>query len=272
MNTDFIGTDWAELPAPPELRFLNIALGDRVAWAITMDGRAWFARLNPDGSEAILNDGSWLDMNCVMSYLSVGPSDHVFGVGLMDDAIYYRTDITEKELSGRTWQAILASVSKEETLVKDEVAPEEISAVPDGKAITVFDGQTLAKNISRKKSGKENVETSRSIPLVVAYRRSNMADGIVRLFSTEGKEKADANGDEEAVSDIIDGLQDEKLPENGKEEEADEGEGEISAEEGQECEPDDQSCSEASTIRSDVYEPATGLFSEDEESGKCSTF
>ena len=34
-----IGTHWAELARPQGLPMLNVALGESVAWAVTVDGR-----------------------------------------------------------------------------------------------------------------------------------------------------------------------------------------------------------------------------------------
>lgn len=173
-KTDYIGSGWAELPAPsPELRFLNVALGDRVAWAITMDGRAWFARLNNDNPMP-LSENAWLDMTCSMSCLSVGPMDQVFGIGLVDDTIYYRTDVTDKELGGRTWQAILTPTSN---LEKEEII--EYNAEGAANVITVFDNQQESNNFLKRALASPGILTC--VPLVVKYKRKHTNDDMAKI-------------------------------------------------------------------------------------------
>lgn len=257
LNTDFMGSDWAELPSPVELRFLSVAVGEQAVWAITMDGRVWFARMNTEESgESLVCEIAWLDMNCPMSHLSIGPADQVFGVGLIDDSICYRTDITDKELSGHSWQTIVSRIASERTNSDSESVSDPIN----GKTITVFDGRTVARNVPLHRPRAPSGGASQIIPLVVSYRRSNVADGVVRLFSTEDKKESKQQNGYSSDS----GKNDSPVAE-------------LEYEQAQDCASDDcldkestmSICSEAASLpASDLNEPFSGTWTEQDETGK----
>ena len=52
----------------------------------------------------------WVEMTGLMSSVSVGPDDQVWGVGLDDRLIYFRTGVTKDDPAGKTWKSIILPI------------------------------------------------------------------------------------------------------------------------------------------------------------------
>ncbi|XP_072609253.1 tectonin beta-propeller repeat-containing protein 1 isoform X2 [Vulpes vulpes] len=81
-------------------------VGRLSVWAVSLQGKVWFRRgvnsHNPCGT-------SWIEMVGDMMMVNVGLNDQVWGIGCEDRAMYFRQGVTQSELSGKTWKAIVAS-------------------------------------------------------------------------------------------------------------------------------------------------------------------
>ncbi|XP_036682138.1 tectonin beta-propeller repeat-containing protein 1 isoform X4 [Balaenoptera musculus] len=100
------GSSWSVVEPPTsENGILHVSAGVGVVWAITKDRKVWFRRgvnsHNPCGT-------SWIEMVGEMMMVNVGLNDQVWGIGWTDRALYFRHGVTQSELSGKTWKAIVA--------------------------------------------------------------------------------------------------------------------------------------------------------------------
>lgn len=109
---NMLGNDWKQVDSPNEKHpLLQVSVGTNAVWAVSRDGGVWF-RKGIYGQQAGTNDDyasgkGWVEMVGEMCSISVGPNDQVWGLGRDDKVIYFRTGITQTELSGKTWKAIL---------------------------------------------------------------------------------------------------------------------------------------------------------------------
>uniref|UniRef100_A0A8W4FE77 Tectonin beta-propeller repeat-containing protein 1 n=1 Tax=Sus scrofa TaxID=9823 RepID=A0A8W4FE77_PIG len=100
------GISWSIVEPPTsENGIMHVSAGVGVLWAVTKDRKVWFRRgvnsHNPCGT-------SWIEMVGEMTMVNVGLNDQVWGIGWADRALYFRQGVTQSELSGRTWKAIVA--------------------------------------------------------------------------------------------------------------------------------------------------------------------
>uniref|UniRef100_A0A8D0U3X8 Tectonin beta-propeller repeat-containing protein 1 n=1 Tax=Sus scrofa TaxID=9823 RepID=A0A8D0U3X8_PIG len=100
------GSSWSIVEPPTsENGIMHVSAGVGVLWAVTKDRKVWFRRgvnsHNPCGT-------SWIEMVGEMTMVNVGLNDQVWGIGWADRALYFRQGVTQSELSGRTWKAIVA--------------------------------------------------------------------------------------------------------------------------------------------------------------------
>ncbi|XP_022443443.1 tectonin beta-propeller repeat-containing protein 1 isoform X2 [Delphinapterus leucas] len=100
------GSSWSVVEPPTsENGILHVSAGVGVVWAVTKDRKVWFRRgvnsHNPCGT-------SWIEMVGEMMMVNVGLNDQVWGIGWADRALYFRHGVTQSELSGKTWKAIVA--------------------------------------------------------------------------------------------------------------------------------------------------------------------
>ncbi|XP_061009682.1 tectonin beta-propeller repeat-containing protein 1 isoform X4 [Dama dama] len=100
------GSSWSTVEPPTsENGILHVSTGVCVVWAVTKDRKVWFRRginsHNPCGT-------SWIEMFGEMMMVNVGLNDQVWGIGCVDRALYFRQGVTQSELSGKMWKAIVA--------------------------------------------------------------------------------------------------------------------------------------------------------------------
>ncbi|XP_074201782.1 tectonin beta-propeller repeat-containing protein 1 isoform X1 [Camelus bactrianus] len=100
------GSSWSIVESPmSENGIMHVSVGVGVVWAVTKDRKVWFRRgvnsYNPCGT-------SWIEMVGEMMMVNVGLNDQVWGIGWEDRALYFRQGVTQSELSGKTWKAIVA--------------------------------------------------------------------------------------------------------------------------------------------------------------------
>ncbi|XP_067143428.1 tectonin beta-propeller repeat-containing protein 1 isoform X2 [Centruroides vittatus] len=113
---NIIGNVWKKVDCPNEKHpLLQISVGTNTVWAVSRSGEIWF-RKGIKGQQAGVDDdyaigSGWVKMVGEMSSISVGPNDQVWGLGRDDKIIYFRTGITQSELSGKTWKPILLPLS-----------------------------------------------------------------------------------------------------------------------------------------------------------------
>ncbi|OAD62069.1 Tectonin beta-propeller repeat-containing protein [Eufriesea mexicana] len=97
--------DWVEVDPPQkDLRLVQVSVGTDAAWALTQDGGVWFRKgIKGEMSgvcEQMAAGTGWVEMLSKMSL--------VWAIGHEDRSLYYRTGITQSELTGKKWRLINA--------------------------------------------------------------------------------------------------------------------------------------------------------------------
>ncbi|VVC27895.1 Peroxin/Ferlin domain,Beta-propeller repeat TECPR,Peroxin domain [Cinara cedri] len=107
------GKEWITIESPEsDTKITQLSVGFQSVWAITNDSRVWYRK----GIDQNHNEGTcWVKLNSFMFSVSVAPNDQVFSVGL-DRHLYFRSEISEDEPTGKKWVHILASVEIEQPI------------------------------------------------------------------------------------------------------------------------------------------------------------
>ncbi|KAK1121372.1 hypothetical protein K0M31_010666 [Melipona bicolor] len=108
-----MGEDWVEVgPPQKDLKLIQVSVGTDAVWAITQDGNVWFRKgIKGEMSgvcEQMAVGTGWVEMLSKMSLVSVAPNDQVWAIGHEDRCLYYRSGITQSELTGKKWRLINA--------------------------------------------------------------------------------------------------------------------------------------------------------------------
>ena len=107
------GENWVEIRGPADgIRISHLSLGLCSLWAVTQDKRVWF-RKGIKGEGSGTNEGmavgcGWVEMVGRMSVVSVTTNDQVFAIGTDDRSVYFRTDVTNGDLTGKKWKRLHA--------------------------------------------------------------------------------------------------------------------------------------------------------------------
>lgn len=107
------GESWVEVKAPGSgLRIVQISVGTSAVWAATQDKQVWFRKgVKGEGagvSEELAAGCGWVEMVGRMALVSVAANDQVWAVGADDRAVYFRTGVSNGDLTGKRWKALHA--------------------------------------------------------------------------------------------------------------------------------------------------------------------
>ncbi|XP_063821755.1 tectonin beta-propeller repeat-containing protein [Ostrinia nubilalis] len=113
------GDGWLEVKSPSETKLSVISVGYNAVWAVGTDTRVWF-RKGIDGnlagsSESAAMGSGWLEITGHMTHISVGRNDQVFAIGDTDKCVYWRSGITQSELTGKRWRMVQANMQLSRT-------------------------------------------------------------------------------------------------------------------------------------------------------------
>lgn len=106
-----MGENWIEVKPPAVgVRIVQVSVGTNAVWCVTSDNHVWFRRgvkgeLSGISEDAALGSG-WVEMVGNMSNVAVAPNDQVFAVGSENRSIYFRSGVTESDLTGKKWRQI----------------------------------------------------------------------------------------------------------------------------------------------------------------------
>lgn len=106
-----IGENWIEVKPPAMgVRIVQVSVGTNAVWCVTSDNHVWFRRgikgeLAGISEDAALGNG-WVEMVGNMSNVAVAPNDQVFAVGSENRSIYFRSGVTDSDLTGKTWRQV----------------------------------------------------------------------------------------------------------------------------------------------------------------------
>lgn len=106
-----IGENWIEVKPPATgLRIVQVSVGTNAVWCVTNDNHVWFRRgvkgeLAGISEDAALGTG-WVEMVGNMSNVAVAPNDQVFAVGSENRSVYFRSGVSDSDLTGKKWRQI----------------------------------------------------------------------------------------------------------------------------------------------------------------------
>ncbi|XP_011297277.1 tectonin beta-propeller repeat-containing protein [Fopius arisanus] len=107
-----MGDDWRTVDPPDNLKLSQVSIGSDAVWAVSQDGSVWFRKgIKGEMSgicEQLATGTGWVEMPTKMAMVSVAPNDEVWAIGLEDRCLYYRTRISNSELTGKKWRSITA--------------------------------------------------------------------------------------------------------------------------------------------------------------------
>lgn len=118
------GNQWIEVDPPSATsKLMQVAVGKNAVWALSRDGQVWFRKgiqeNDLENDLTALTGSVWVEMVGLMSVISIGPNDQVFGIGLNSEAVYYRFGVKPDELSGKTWQPLQINLPPERQSMSD---------------------------------------------------------------------------------------------------------------------------------------------------------
>ncbi|XP_014778842.1 tectonin beta-propeller repeat-containing protein 1 [Octopus bimaculoides] len=118
------GTQWIEVSPPSaSAKLMQVAVGKDTVWALSRDGQVWFRKgireSDVENDLSAVTGTIWVEMVGLMSVISVGPNDQVFGIGLNSEAVYFRFGVKPDELSGKTWQPLQINLPPDRHSISD---------------------------------------------------------------------------------------------------------------------------------------------------------
>ncbi|XP_044750245.1 tectonin beta-propeller repeat-containing protein [Coccinella septempunctata] len=108
------GTNWVEVrnPGTNTLKIIQLSVGTNAVWAVTQDKQVWFRKgVRGEGagmSEDLAIGSGWIEMVGKMALISVCTNDQVFGIGADDRRVYFRTEVSQSDLTGKRWKTLTA--------------------------------------------------------------------------------------------------------------------------------------------------------------------
>lgn len=107
----FTGESWIEVKAPGNgLKIIQVSVGMNSVWCITNDNHVWFRRGVKGETAGISEDAAigsgWVEMVGNLSSISVAGNDQVFGIGSEDRCLYFRSGVSNSDLTGKKWRQI----------------------------------------------------------------------------------------------------------------------------------------------------------------------
>lgn len=107
------GDGWVEVKGPGDgLRINHLSVGTNSVWAVTQDRQVWF-RKGIKGEAAGISEEmaagcGWVEMVGKMTLVTVAANDQVFAIGADDRAVYFRTGVSQADLTGKRWKSLHA--------------------------------------------------------------------------------------------------------------------------------------------------------------------
>ncbi|KAK9870500.1 hypothetical protein WA026_008057 [Henosepilachna vigintioctopunctata] len=107
------GSNWIEVRNPAaNLRIVQLSVGTNAIWALTHDKHVWFRKGVRGESAGVSEDcaigSGWIEMVGTMTLLSVCANDQLFAIGADDRRVYFRTEVTQSDLTGKRWKTLTA--------------------------------------------------------------------------------------------------------------------------------------------------------------------
>lgn len=169
------GTYW-DIVFPPDdsdHKFLQVSVGTNSVWAVTRTGQVFFrqgiqANMAPHRKDSAMGT-NWVEMVGLMSTISCGPSDQIWGIGIDDRTVYYRTGVTCDEPCGKTWKSIILPIMP------------RITSSSEANPMTMLLGQGGAETSRRESLLSYSSDDD---------RRHDLTDAVSAKLNISGTEKA----------------------------------------------------------------------------------
>ncbi|XP_028395242.1 tectonin beta-propeller repeat-containing protein 1-like [Dendronephthya gigantea] len=103
------GLSWVSVPFPDD-RVYQLSVGTNALWLLSMEGNVYFRRGISTSigytDEESAKGTKWVEMVGSFSLISMALNDQVFALSTGSDHVFFRSDVTSSELSGKEWKIL----------------------------------------------------------------------------------------------------------------------------------------------------------------------
>ncbi|XP_037974156.2 tectonin beta-propeller repeat-containing protein [Plutella xylostella] len=183
------GESWLEVKSPDDTKLSVISVGHNAVWAVSSDTRVWFRKGiegNTAGTSEISALGTgWLEITGNMIHISVGINDQVFAIGESDKCIYWRSGITQAELTGKRWRMVQANMQLSRTSSSASV----VSKDKHSSLSTLNEPLELKSNINLHHSWEEShsAPIEHTLPIKPPKDKHTKGNAVVENMDMTGK-------------------------------------------------------------------------------------
>lgn len=164
------GKTWLEVSPPVSgSKIIQIGVGYNSVWCVTNDNHVWFRR-GVSGSTAGISEESavgsgWVEMIGNISHISVAQNDQVFAIGSEDRALYFRSGVSDADLTGKKWKLIQSQMQMSRNSSNMSLCSRRSSTGSDATRVRSLSNLKYHQQESVCSIQEDDDEQSRSAPV-----------------------------------------------------------------------------------------------------------